>query len=182
VKRGSDPSVYFVRRADGEGPVKIGCSQSPLTRLAQLTYWAPYPLVLVASVPGDEQLERRFHAKFAADHSHSEWFQPSQELSRVVAAVAAGEFDFDSLPAPVRLLPINRRERTADEREMVRLTQRLRWVRAWRYPLPPEVSAVEYGYMAGPEHGARRLSVLRTFIADHYEDARAHGRARKMAA
>jgi hypothetical protein len=86
VKRGSDPSVYFVRRADGEGPVKIGCSQSPLTRLAQLTYWAPYPLVLVASVPGDEQLERRFHAKFAADHSHSEWFQPSQELSRVVAA------------------------------------------------------------------------------------------------
>lgn len=98
-----DCFVYFVRRADGEGPVKIGCSIRPEERLSQVMTWAPYPLVIAARVAGDEDLERRFHEQFRAQWSHREWFFPSAELDAAIAAVAAGVFDFESLPTGKRL-------------------------------------------------------------------------------
>lgn len=95
--------VYFIRRADGIGPVKIGCSRDPGARLRGLMTWSPYPLAVTARLIGDYELERRFHALFRAQHSHHEWFRPSAALNRVIADICAGRFDTASLPAPQRL-------------------------------------------------------------------------------
>jgi hypothetical protein len=92
--------VYFIRRADGEGPVKIGYSWSPPERLKTLMTWAPYPLEVVATIEGGHLLERRFHNLFRDDHSHREWFRPSARLDAVIAEVAAGVFDIETLPPP----------------------------------------------------------------------------------
>ena len=90
--------VYFARRADGEGPVKIGCSKYPENRLSALMAWAPYPLIIVAMTPGDEDLERRLHLKFWGQRSHREWFHPSAALDVLIAQVVDGPFDGDALP------------------------------------------------------------------------------------
>lgn len=110
------PYVYFVRRADGEGPVKIGCSRTPALRLQSLMCWAPYRLALVATIPGDSVVERRFHALFRDQHSHSEWFEPTPELVAVMNAVAAGAFDVETLPAPRMLKQINPRPQWVKDR------------------------------------------------------------------
>lgn len=44
--------VYFLRPAGQDGPVKIGCSTAPQSRLEQYMSWAPFPLEIVATVPG----------------------------------------------------------------------------------------------------------------------------------
>lgn len=130
MQRRGQPHVYFVRRADGEGPVKIGCSQGPMTRLAQFTYWVPYPLALVAQLPGDEGLERRFHAKFLAQHTHSEWFRPSAELNAVIAEIVAGTFDPSTLPEGVRLRPLQPPRRwTNQQRHNASLRARINMIR-----------------------------------------------------
>lgn len=92
--------VYFLRRADGEGPIKIGSTRDLTRRFAGLAHWMPYPLTILATMPGDSFLERRFHAKFAGQHSHCEWFHPSPELLRIVADVGAGTLDVADLPEP----------------------------------------------------------------------------------
>jgi hypothetical protein len=103
ARPGHPAYVYFVRRADGEGPVKIGCSSHPEVRLTQLMCWAPYPLAIAATLPGNEELEYRFHARFRHLRSHREWFHPAPELDAVIAAIQAGTFDIATLPRPARL-------------------------------------------------------------------------------
>lgn len=84
--------VYFMRPVGQAGPVKIGCSGSPKHRLLQLAEWSPFPLEIVAEMPGDYRLEARLHAHFGADYSHHEWFAWSADLEGVMQAVAAGTF------------------------------------------------------------------------------------------
>lgn len=95
--------VYFMRPVGAEGPVKIGCSTMVEERLRALSPWAPFPLEVVATIPGDTRLEGRFHLKFMADRVHGEWFAASAELSATIAEVAAGKFDIDSLPSGPRV-------------------------------------------------------------------------------
>lgn len=99
-----DDFVYFIRRSDGEGPFKIGHSEHPEGRLASLMCWSPYPLTIVATIPGHRRLEQRFHAKFADAHSHGEWFRPTPELVWTAHLVARGAFDIETLPAPLHRL------------------------------------------------------------------------------
>lgn len=90
--------VYFIRPVGG-GPVKIGCSHLPTSRLAAMTVWSPLLLEIVATIPGDQKLELRFHAAFKADWSHGEWFNPSERLDGVIDAIQSGRFNTDCLPA-----------------------------------------------------------------------------------
>jgi len=103
--------VYFARRADGEGPVKIGCSYWPTHRLMGLMCWSPYRLDIVATVPGDENLERRFHAHFEHLWSHGEWFRPAPELTLALAELATGVFDLTKLPEKGRPAGHSQRKR-----------------------------------------------------------------------
>ena len=82
--------IYFIRRINGEGPIKIGCSYFPATRLREIASWSPYPLGLIAECEGDDRQERRLHNFLYDSHSHGEWFHPTEEVLSVVAAVKAG--------------------------------------------------------------------------------------------
>lgn len=95
--------VYFIKPIGMQGPIKIGCSQSPDGRRRTLETWSPFPLEILADIQGDEKLERRFHAKFTEQHQSREWFRWSPELQATIDAVAAGTFDVETLPAPRRL-------------------------------------------------------------------------------
>lgn len=145
-RHSKSPFVYFIRRADGEGPVKIGCSQEPQNRLLALTAWSPYVLAIVASIPGDEALERRFHARFSAQHSHREWFSPSPELTLVMAQVAAGEFDVSTLPTPKRLHGGAPRPRWTEEARLnASNSHRLARLRRHGVHLPDEFTQLLWG-------------------------------------
>lgn len=80
-----DRSVYFLRRADGVGPIKIGCSIFTERRLAEVSQWSPEPLELLARVPGSPADERVLHKQFAAARLHHEWFDPVPALLSFIA-------------------------------------------------------------------------------------------------
>jgi hypothetical protein len=81
--------VYFMRRADGVGPIKIGCSKWPVERITAFQHWSPEILGLAASAPGDFRDEQRLHRQFASTRLHGEWFEATPELLSVVAKVHA---------------------------------------------------------------------------------------------
>lgn len=82
--------IYFLRPVGQVGPIKIGCSSHPQARLDALMTWAPIPLEIIATVPGDFNLEKNIHECFAADFSHHEWFHASDRVVEFVGKVAAG--------------------------------------------------------------------------------------------
>lgn len=82
--------IYFVRPSGFLGPIKIGATKNVERRMAELNNWSPYPLELLVSVPGDLGLERNIQDCFADDHSHQEWFRPSDRLLKFIASIRAG--------------------------------------------------------------------------------------------
>lgn len=82
--------VYFLRRKDGVGPVKIGCTQMVAKRFYSIQLWSPYPLEVLATVRGGHDLERNLHSCFADHHYHNEWFHPAPELLVAIQKLAAG--------------------------------------------------------------------------------------------
>lgn len=81
--------VYFMRRTDGVGPIKIGCSKMLPRRLAAMQVWSPHIIEVVAHCPGTFADEQRLHRQFAEHRLHGEWFEPAPELLSVVARVAS---------------------------------------------------------------------------------------------
>lgn len=79
--------VYFVQPVNG-GPVKIGVSKHPQSRLSSLMSWSPFRLRLLATAPGDEVSEGQLHHRFAKDRLHGEWFRPSPDLMALVEETA----------------------------------------------------------------------------------------------
>jgi hypothetical protein len=82
--------VYILRPVGMLGPVKIGASCRPKDRLLTLAYWSPFPLEIVAAIPGNVQLESKIHKCLAEHHSHHEWFLPAAEVLAFVDAIVAG--------------------------------------------------------------------------------------------
>lgn len=151
--------VYFLRRADGEGPVKIGCSHWPVGRLATMMAWSPYPLALVATIPGDGKLELRFHALLGSAWSHGEWFHPTPAALGVLERVAAGTFDLAELPAKgVR----HSRPRTASDRKWTdgmkyeNRLRRLLYRSGIHETRDVEAAAKTFDQLAGAERDAAR--------------------------
>lgn len=103
--------VYFIRPIGEEGPVKIGCSAMPTSRLATLMVWSPLALELAAQAPGGLDLERNIHECFAHLHLHHEWFRASSELTDVINALRAGAAIEDAIDLSARRGSIRRRER-----------------------------------------------------------------------
>lgn len=69
------PKVYFARCGEY---IKVGtCSSDISPRLSELQVGNPYKLELEAFLPGDSELERRFHNKFNAYWERGEWFKMS---------------------------------------------------------------------------------------------------------
>ena len=92
-------AVYFIKPIDMDSPVKIGRSANPGRRAKSLETWTPFPLEVVAKIPGDNILEGRFHRAFLDSHQHGEWFRMSERLRDTIVAINAGRFDTRTLPA-----------------------------------------------------------------------------------
>lgn len=79
--------VYFVRQACvcyPEGPIKIGSADNVAQRLGGLQTSSPYEVVLLHSLLGGYELERRLHEEFAEERLFGEWFEPSKRLTEFI--------------------------------------------------------------------------------------------------
>lgn len=78
--------VYFLTAKAPEFPIKIGITESRLTRFGALQGAMPYDLEILAFVRTDDPLlERRLHKRFAAQRLRGEWFDRSPELMETIA-------------------------------------------------------------------------------------------------
>lgn len=158
-------TVYFMRPVGQHGPVKIGSSYSPKHRLAVYLTWSPLPLEIVAEITGHRSLEARFHAKFAADRSHHEWFNWSADLEATIEAIASGDFDPDSLPDPRHISLGNRdreaRQASADNHRVTSLLKRGEAV-------PPHIVAACDQFGLPPHEKATKRAIVRAFIAARF--------------
>jgi hypothetical protein len=76
-------TVYFIQAESG--PIKIGMARSPVSRLRVLQTAHFDTLVILATVPGNEAIERRLHGMFREDHIRGEWFRASEVLMQYIA-------------------------------------------------------------------------------------------------
>lgn len=161
--------VYFVRRVDGTGPVKVGYSTCPVWRLDQLAAWSPEPLELVAVVPGPAVLERRFHALFASTHSHHEWFVVTPLVQSVIDRCIAGTFDVSSLPEPRRIV------RSAPSRgEGISIGRRLSRLEQLGFHVPERVRiAAATARRSGldPNVAEAERNLVRDYVEANWRDA-----------
>lgn len=93
--------VYFVV-APSIGRVKIGLSNNPANRFAEIKACSPVAVELLVSVDGGQELENDLHHHFAAQRVHGEWFVFSSEIATLVAALRRGEPIPAIPPAPYR--------------------------------------------------------------------------------
>jgi hypothetical protein len=109
IHAGGHNCVYFIRPVEQDGPVKIGHSSYPASRLLTYLPWSPIPLEIVAileiEVPPKEprhafgmQVERRFHERHKEHRLHHEWFAANPLLESDIDAVRSGRFDISVLP------------------------------------------------------------------------------------
>jgi T5orf172 domain len=82
--------VYFIRPVGMDGPIKIGCSKQPLSRLKTFSTWSPFPLELIGSAIGDFDDENRLHRRFSDLHTRKEWFMSSPLLRDTIERILAG--------------------------------------------------------------------------------------------
>lgn len=76
--------VYFIE-AVGLARVKIGYSDNPEKRLAQLSTGSPVELRIMRTVAGGQELEKQLHAKFDHLRIDGEWFHLTKELQVFIA-------------------------------------------------------------------------------------------------
>jgi len=75
--------IYFIQM-DRIGPIKIGITKDLAQRLYQLGSANPYPLRLLAFLPGNEDTEREIHDNFAVLRLEGEWFLPHPLLLKTI--------------------------------------------------------------------------------------------------
>ncbi len=79
----ADGYTYFIEAAEANR-VKIGFSKDPKARLKQLSSACPYPLKLIAAIPGPKSLEREYHRHFSTYRVQGEWFEMKGALVEYV--------------------------------------------------------------------------------------------------
>ena len=84
----TDTHVYFLGIVP-RGPIKIGLSQNPARRSAELLL--PFESKILVTKAGDFAIEQALHAKFLAHHIRGEWFQRERVIMALIARIRAGE-------------------------------------------------------------------------------------------
>jgi hypothetical protein len=80
------------RKSVTEFPVKIGYSDTPDTRLAGLQTGCPDKLSILAVVPGNRNVEKRWHDWYAGHRLQGEWFRHCSIYDKIVSAFASAPF------------------------------------------------------------------------------------------
>ena len=83
--------VYFLLcKPEGtRGRIKIGWTDAPKARQLAIERQCPYPVTMLATIPGSRQDERAIHTKLASGRCFGEWFQASDELLDFIEAAAS---------------------------------------------------------------------------------------------
>ena len=76
--------VYVVQMGPG-GPVKIGYSKNPYTRINHMRTSWPYEPIVLAVFAGDRDKEREIHHRMRKYRMRGEWFLPAQEVLNLAA-------------------------------------------------------------------------------------------------
>lgn len=82
--------VYFARRADDTGLIKIGFSSLVGHRMYCLSLRDGCPVKVLATTTGDMKLEYRLHRCLSRSHSNNEWFHPTDEVLTLISALNSG--------------------------------------------------------------------------------------------
>lgn len=79
--------IYFVRCESADGLIKIGFATNVEARVSDISLLCPYPLTILAITPGTISEEMRLHHRFRDSRVRGEWFRPSPELTKMIAAL-----------------------------------------------------------------------------------------------
>jgi len=85
-----DTFIYFIKPVGMDGPVKIGWSVNPMSRVSEFMTYSPFPLELVFSMPGTRELDWNLHDCFFDLHSHREWFFADERLTSFIQKLIDG--------------------------------------------------------------------------------------------
>jgi hypothetical protein len=83
--------VYFVQ-IPGTPIVKIGKSANPKERIREIQTYHPYPLTVIATIPGEPWSEAAFHRFFSPYRLRGEWFSLPEEFLSADALEQFGPF------------------------------------------------------------------------------------------
>lgn len=83
-------SVYFIQAGEG-GPVKIGYAKDFTIRISKIQADNHEPLVALACIGGDQEVERKLHKQFWRHRIRGEWFRPADEVLAFIAALDPAE-------------------------------------------------------------------------------------------
>ena len=72
--------IYFIRREDDIGPIKIGSTRNIKDRLSGIQTGNPYKLKIIKTIYGERWLEVEYHKKFDNLRLTGEWFKPEKRL------------------------------------------------------------------------------------------------------
>lgn len=75
-----EPRWIYFAQVGADGPIKIGVSGNPWSRVAEMQTACPWELRLLAWRPGEAPDERALHQKLAQFRMRGEWFEPSTEV------------------------------------------------------------------------------------------------------
>ena len=77
-------AVYFMRRKDGVGPIKIGTATDVKRRFDSINAMVPDEVVILATIQGNVYDEGRIHGVFAHARHRGEWFRPTAGVMALV--------------------------------------------------------------------------------------------------
>jgi hypothetical protein len=166
--------VYFIKPIGFEGPVKIGWSHSPDSRLENLMGWSPFPLEIAISIPGSMKLEKNIHECLHSSHSHREWFHPTQDVLSLVWKLKLGTPIHEAIDLSNRqkIVKPNASAWTDENRERASYTHRVRWA-VWKLEKATGVQLWKPSYIADIVDNMHRKplsledrSILNAFLDD----------------
>lgn len=148
-KRGG--KIYFLLCSPGGclGRIKIGWTSRPEKRLAALDTVCPFPLRLLAIIPGRKLDEKKLHSLFGSLRRNGEWFDADERLVSFINRVARdGVLPFEhgvvepAARGPIReelarlirqaVEPCRANERAADQISRAANILSLSYGQAWR--------------------------------------------------
>lgn len=178
--------IYFAGTRDADGAiaaVKIGFSNDPVRRMAELATASPQGIELLAWLPGTRADERALHERFDDERASGEWFEFSGRIYDVVVHIGALS---NNLPSWRDMAPFPRDAKKAigpdafkdefgqtnfdlatslvrafgskgSDHELATLLAQLNAANDW---LAPSSSAMEYGLRAAIAQGIARPSYV----------------------
>lgn len=88
IYRRKGSNIYFVT-AEGTNFLKIGYATDVASRIDQIRAGCPYPMRVIASIPGTKQDEHQLHLRFRQFHNHNEWFRLEGDLLAYVDSLTS---------------------------------------------------------------------------------------------